>query len=364
MSSSNKNYGSQLISTVRKLTLLGRKMIIHTPPFTWKHMKIFTVLGISLLALQLYAAETNALTVVKTIPLPDVRGRIDHFALDSKGQRLFMAALGNDTVEVIDLAAGKRIHTITGCSEPQGLAYVPAKNRLVIANGGSGEVKILDADSLAVLKTLPGLPDADNVRYDEKSDLIYVGYGDGALAVIRAATGEKVTDIKLSGHPESFRLEQNGNRIFVNVPDSGHIAVIDRVAGKVTATWPMTKFHANFPMALDEADHRLFVGCRRPARLVVFDTATGRQIADTEISGDTDDLFYDANHKQIFISCGAGSIDVIDRLSADSYQLQERIPTESGARTSFFSPDRRELYLAVRAGLISGKAEVRVYKTK
>ena len=327
-------------------------------------MKPSFTLCLSLLAIQLHAADTNALTLVKTIPLPDVRGRIDHFAFDSKGGRLFMAALGNDTVEVIDLAAGKRIHTITGCSEPQGLAYVPAKNRLVIANGSSGEVEILDADSLAVFKTLTGMPDADNVRYDEKSDLIYVGYGDGALAIIRATTAEKIGDIKLAGHPESFQLEQNGKRIFVNVPDAGHIAVIDRETRTVTTTWPMSKFHANFPMALDEANHRLFVGCRHPARLVVIDTTTGKQVADAEISGDTDDLFYDADQKQIFVSCGSGSIDVIKQAGADSYKLQARIPTESGARTLFFSPDRREVSLAIRAGLISGKAEVRVYKTQ
>ncbi len=327
-------------------------------------MKILSVLGISLLAFRLRAADTNALTLLKTIPLPDVRGRIDHFAIDIKGQRLFMAALGNDTVEVIDLAAGKRIHTISGCSEPQGLAYLPAKNRLVIANGSSGEVKILDANSFTAIKTITGLPDADNVRYDEKSDLVYVGYGDGALAMIRADAAEKIGEIKLDGHPESFQLERSGNRIFVNVPEAGHIAVIDRVAGKVTATWPMSKFHANFPMALDEANHRLFVGCRRPARLVVFDTTTGKQVADTEIAGDTDDLFYDAEHKQIFISCGAGSIDIVEQQSADSYKLRAHIPTESGARTSFYSPERGELYLAVRAGVISGTAQVRAYKTK
>ena len=327
-------------------------------------MKTFSVLCLSLLALQLHAADTNALTLVKTIPLPNVRGRIDHFALAWKEGRLYMAALGNDTVEAMDVGTGKHIGTITGCSEPQGLAFVPAKNRLVIANGSSGEVKFADAGSLVVFKTLTGMPDADNVRYDKKSDLIYVGYGDGALAIIRAATGEKVGDIKLAGHPESFQLEQNSNRIFVNVPDAGHIAVIDRVAEKVITTWPIGKFHANFPMALDGANHRLFVGRRRPARLVVFDTATGKQVADTEISGDTDDLFYDSNRKQIYVSCGSGSIDVIDQVSPGSYKLQARIPTESGARTSYFSPDRRELYLAVRAGVISGKAEVRVYRTK
>jgi hypothetical protein len=325
-------------------------------------MKLISAVFIPFLALNLFATDTNSLTLVKTIPLPDVRGRIDHLAIDLKGQRLFMAALGNDTVEVIDLAAGKHIHTITGCSEPQGLAFVPAENGLVIANGGSGEVKILDGASFNILKTIRDLPDADNVRYDAIADLIYVGYGDGALGIIRADTGEMLGSIKLPGHPESFQLEENGKRIFVNVPDAGQIDVVDRVQRAVVASWPMEKFHGNFPMALDETDHRLFVGCRHPARMVVLDTITGKNVADQEISGDTDDLFYDAGRKRIYVSCGAGFVDIIGQASADSYHPRARLDTVSGARTSFFSQDRGELYLAVRAGLISGQAELRVYK--
>jgi DNA-binding beta-propeller fold protein YncE len=327
-------------------------------------MKWFAAVCLAVLALNAHAAETNALTIAKTIPLPDVRGRIDHFAIDTKGQRLFMAALGNDTVEVLDLATGKRVHSIPHCSEPQGLAFVSAENWLVIANGNSGEVKILDASSFQTIKTLSGMPDADNVRYDAKSGLIYVGYGDGALAVIRATNAEVIATIKLDGHPESFQLEQNGSRIFVNVPGAGKIEVVDRDKHTRIADWPMEHFHANFPMALDDTNHRLFIGCRHPARLVVLDTTTGKEITDLEIAGDTDDLYYDANRKRIYVSCGAGFIDVINQRSADSYQLAERIATTSGARTSFFSPDRGELYLAVRAGLVSGKAEVRIYKAR
>lgn len=326
-------------------------------------MKLAAALCIPVLALNLRAADTNVLTLVKTIPLPDVRGRIDHFAIDAKGERLFIAALGNDTVEVIDLSAGKRVHTITGCSTPQGVAFVPAENRLVIANGGSGEVKILDANSFKTIKTLDGMPDADNLRYDAKTDLIYVGYGDGALGVIGATNSEMIASIKLEGHPESFQLEQNGSRIFVNVPDAGHVAIVDREKRAVTAIWPTENFRANFPMALDEVNHRLFIGCRHPARLVVLDTATGKRVAAVEISSDTDDLFYDGSRKRIFVSCGAGAIDAIDQESADAYQPRARVGTVNGARTSFFSPDRGELYLAVRAGLISGSAEIRVYKT-
>ena len=325
-------------------------------------MKRVVLLVIAGLALNLHAVDTNTLTLIRTIPLPDVRGRIDHFALDAQGQRLFVAALGNDTVEVIDLGTAKRIHTIGHCSTPQGVAFAPAENRLLVANGGSGTVTILDATSFQTLQSIGNLPDADNAHYDAKSGLFYVGYGDGALAAIRATNGELAADIKLAGHPESFQLEQNGNRIFVNVPDAGYVAVVERDRRAVVATWPMEKFHGNFPMALDEANHRLFVGCRHPARLVVLDTVAGKKVADVEITSDTDDLFYDAGRKLIYVSCGGGFIDVIAQRNADSYELRERIPTVSGARTSFFRPDRDELYLAVRAGLISGGAEIRVFK--
>ena len=325
---------------------------------------LFAALFFAFLAPTTRAAESNTLQLVKTIPLPEVSGRIDHFAIDTKGQRLFMAALGNNTVEAFDLAAGKRIHTIPHCSEPQGLAFVPSQNRLVIADGSSGDVKLVDATSFETIKSLGEMPDADNVRYDAKSELIYVGYGDGALGVISATNGSVVATIKLAAHPESFQLEQNGNRIFVNVPDAGHIAVVDRDTHTVIATWPMQQFRANFPMALDEANHRLFIGCRRPARFVALDTTTGKKISDIEIGGDTDDLYYDADRKRIYVSCGAGFIDVIDQQSADSYQLRNQLTTTSGARTSFFSADRGELYLAVRSGIFSGDAEVRIYKTR
>jgi DNA-binding beta-propeller fold protein YncE len=325
-------------------------------------MRLSAALCVSLLALNLRAGDSNTLKLVKTIPLPDVRGRIDHFAFDTSGQRLFMAALANDTVEVIDLASGKRVRTVRDCSEPQGLTFVPRENRLVIANGGSGVVQIMDAASFQTLKTIREMPDADNVRYDGKAGFIYVGYSDGALGLIQATNGELVASIKLPGHPESFQLEKGGDRIFVNVPNAGQIAVLDRAKRAVITNWPTGQFHANFPMALDEVNHRLFVGCRRPARLVVFDTGTGKPVSDVEISGDTDDLFYDAKRKRIYISCGGGKIDVVDQRDADTYQLRERISTVSGARTSFFSPETDELFLAVRAGMISGSAEVQIYK--
>jgi DNA-binding beta-propeller fold protein YncE len=305
---------------------------------------------------------TAPLTLDKTIPMPRVEGRIDHMAADVAGQRLFVAALGNNSVEVLDLKAGTSIRSVPGFAEPQGIAYVPELNRVFIANGQDGTCRILDGQSLQTISSLQCGEDADNVRYDAKAGRIYVGYGDGALAVLDAKTGAKLTDIKLSGHPESFRLETGGPRIFVNVPKADHIAVLDRDKGEVIATWPLKEARSNFPLILDEANHRLFAGCRNPARVLVYDYATGKLVTSFTISRDTDDLFFDAANKSLYVSCGQGAIDAIQQTDADHYTAAKPVPTATGARTSLFVPELRILCLAVpHRG--DQRAEVRIYKT-
>lgn len=307
------------------------------------------------------AGEPVGLKLTRSIPLPGVKGRFDHFAADAKGHRLFVAALADDTLEVVDVAAGKHLQSITGLHKPTGVVFFTASNEIGVANGDDGAFKVFDGTSCKLKRTLGSLEDADNVRLDAKSGATYVGYGSGALAVLDARTMKQTASIPLAAHPESFQLETAGGRIFVNVPDAKQVAFIDREKQAVVATWPMTKFRANFPVALDEANHRLFVGCRQPARLVVFDTSTGKSITDLAISGDTDDLFYDAKRKRLYVSCGEGFVDVVEQRGADSYQLRARIPTRSGARTSFFSAGLDEFYLAVpqRGELV---AEIRVFQ--
>ncbi len=317
----------------------------------------------ALLVAGLCAGETSALKLLKTIPLPGVTGRFDHFALDIKGNRLFVAALGNNTLEAIALKAGKRVRSVPGLGKPTGVLFLPDLNRLFVACGDDGSVRVFDGDSLRLLKTISELEDADNMRFDTKAGLIYVGYGSGALAVIDAAKAETIGNFKLAGHPESFQLEKNGGRIFVNVPDTQHIAVIDRKRGTVEATWPMADFKANFPMVLDEANHRLFVGCRNPARLVVFDTETGERIADIGISGDIDDLFYDSAGRCLYASCGEGFIDIIAQKDINHYERVERIVTAPGARTAYFSPELKKFFLAVPEREAQ-KAGIRIFEIK
>lgn len=316
-----------------------------------------------LLAMGSLAAESATLTLSRTIPLPGVKGRFDHFALDLKRQRLFVAALGNDTLEVIDLKEGKRTLSIPGLGKPTGIVYLEKLDRIFAACGDDGNVRVYDATSMRPLKVIPGLEDADNMRSDAEAGMIYAGYGSGALAAIDPSRGEVVGTIKLKGHPESFQLDQNDGRIFVNVPEAREIAVVDRKSRAVIANWPMNRFEENFPMALDEAGHRLFVGCRKPARLVVLDTETGKVVADIAISGDIDDLFYDAARRRLYAACGEGFLDVIAEKGPGQYERVGHIPTSAGARTGYFSPDLGEFYLAV-PDRGAQKAEIRVFSVK
>ncbi len=330
-------------------------------------MKLFHALFIcSSLVAGAHAQEATApLVLKKTIPLEKVEGRIDHLAADGAGQRLFVAALGNNTVEVLDLKAGKQAQRLSGFAEPQGIAYAPEFDRLFVANGQDGTCRILDGHSFKTISTVELGDDADNVRYEEKSRRVYVGYGSGALAVLDAKTGAKLADVKLAGHPESFRFETGGPRIFVNVPKAGHIAVVDREKGTVSETWPLKDAKANFPLILDEAKHRLFAGCRNPAKLLVFDTAApgGRLVTTVAISRDTDDLFFDARNELIYVSCGQGFLDIIRQTGADTYEKVKSMPTAAGARTSLFVPELSMFCLAVpHRGTQS--AEIRVFKTE
>ncbi len=320
------------------------------------------ILSLAVNACLTIAKGAETLRAVQTIPLAAVEGRIDHFGFDSAGNRLFVAALGNDTVEVVDLTAGKVTGRIKGLQAPQGIAFAADLNRLAVANDKDGTVRLFDGKTLAPLSTVDLKDDADNVRYESAARCFWVGYGDGGLAAIDAQTGKLLANVKLEAHPESFQLESKGKRIFVNVPHARHIAVVDREKAAVIAKWPLTAAEANFPLAVDEGNHRLFVGCRKPAKLLVLDLNSGKTLSSVDIVGDTDDLFYDAANKRILVTGGDGFITVVHQESADKYSVAWQVRTAPGARTSFFVPPSKSLIVAVpHRGRQS--AELRVFKT-
>jgi len=305
------------------------------------------------------SGASEPLKLEATIPMPDVQGRIDHLSIDLKGQRLLVAALGNNSLEIVDLKQNKLIHSISGLAEPQGIAYIPSSNRVFVANGKDGSVRAFDADSWKMLKSIPYGEDADNLRLDPNSGHIWVGYGGGALGELDQE-GTKLADIKLDAHPESFQLEKNGSRIFVNLPGSRKIAVVDRETGSVAASWGTGGPLANYPMALDQQNHRLFVVTRFPARLIVLDTVQGKRVAALSAIGDCDDVFYDQRRHRIYAIGGEGGISVFQQRDPDHYDELGRIRTVSGARTGFFSAELDKLYVAVRKHG-SQAAEIRVY---
>jgi DNA-binding beta-propeller fold protein YncE len=335
-----------------------------------------TLFFLSLLVLTSSALgqEAPALSPKDPIHLTKVEGRMDHLAVDVKGQRLFATAFDNHTLEVIDLKTGRQVHTITDLNEPQGSFYDAANDGLFEANGGDGTVKIFDGTTFQLLQTVTLDLDADNVRYDARGKHIVVGYGGekflagkvtrpgggGALAILDS-NGKKVGEIDMDAHPESFQLEKIGTRVFVNVPDKQEVEVADLVKGTVLARWPVS-CTTNFPMALDETHHRLFVGCRIPARLAVFDTETGKIVASPAIVEHTDDLFFDASKGRIYI-LGEGFIEAWQEKDPDHYDRIGRYPTPADGRTGLFVPDLGELFETIPHHGQQG-AEILVYQTR
>jgi DNA-binding beta-propeller fold protein YncE len=294
-----------------------------------------------------YAEDSPPLMIESKIGLGDVHGRIDHLAADLKRRRLYVAELGNDSVGVVDLEAGRVHQTLRGLKEPQGIGYEAQTDTLYVANARDGSVLFFKGEDLTPLGSLDLGEDADNVRIDEATHRVWVGYGSGALAVIDPDSRRKIADIPLKAHPESFRLASGGPAIYVNVPDAGQIAVVDRTAGKQVATWKTDDLRSNYPLALDEGGQVLVV-FRHPARLAVFRAQDGQRVQALDTCGDSDDLFVDTKRHRVYVTCGEGFIDVFSR-DAGGYQHSGKLTTSAGARTSLFVPELDRLYLAVRA---------------
>ena len=296
------------------------------------------------------ATEAPApLVLERTIALKGVTGRIDHLAVDVARKRLFVAELGNGTVDVIDLAVGTAIRRIEGLKEPQGLAYAPAADILAVASAGDGSARLFRGAELLPAGTVDLGGDADNIRVDARTGNLVVGYGSGGLAVIDPAKASLLSRIALPAHPEGFQLDSANRRAFVNVPDARQVAVVDMNAGRQTASWRPPDLGANFPMAFDAAQAAVAVVFRNPTRLVIFDINTGKPISILKTCGDADDVFFDAKRRRVYVSCGDGNVDAWQR-DGSNYRHLDLLKTAAGARTSLFVPDLDRLFVAARAG--------------
>lgn len=318
--------------------------------------------GVQARAPQDAAAGSGPLVLKATIPLPRAKGRMDHMSVDLKRHRVFVSEIGNGGVGVIDTATDKPLHVLTGFGEPQGNYFIPGANRLFVASGDDGTVKIFDGTSYQLVATAKFTSDADDMRLDPRTRHVIVGYsgqkfrggravpapggeGDGALGYV-ASNGDHAPLLPVDAHPEAFEIEKNGARVFVNVPDQHEIEVGDLAKHQVIARWRISCTD-NFPMALDDADHRLFVGCRIPPTMQVIDTETGKLITSVDIPATSDDMFYDAARKRIYVLGGQGYVDVIAQKDPNHYTRIAQVRAEVGSRTGLFVPELNELFVAI-----------------
>jgi len=327
--------------------------------------KLFVVGGLLLVAIGILTGRSSKTVVAQTvareilplqleeqIPVPGVAGRLDHFTADPKRKRLFVSALGNNTVEVIDVFAGRVVHSIKGLAQPQGPLYVPGADKLYVANAEDGKVRVYDGATYTLRKTIDFGKDPDNMRYDEASKMVFVGFGedDGGIAMIDPKTDERVGQVyKTEGHPESFQVEPSGGHIFANVPDAGNVVEsIDRKSGVVTK-WPLKGLRGNYAMALNEADHRLFTITRKTPMMVVLNTETGSEVTRLRAAGECDDVFFDSSRKRIYVIGAEGLISVFQQDDPDHYELIANVPSGIGIRTGYYFTKRDRFYVGVPA---------------
>lgn len=330
---------------------------------------ILAVAGLlfSLVAPNARAAGTPPLRLVATIALPHVEGRIDHFSVDVAGRRLFISALDNHTVEVVDVRGNKVLRSISGVQQPQGEYYAARLAKLFTADGTAGEVRVYAGKDL---RPLPAVkldlgPDAE--AYDSVTDRLYVGYGGedagkpyGEVGIINAVTDRHIGDIRTSAHPGTILIADPGRTLFITVPKTRQISQIDARSGRIVAT-QVSRAGSPVSLALDRRHFRLFVGTRDPAAIEVFDSRTLHFITSVPSVGLMDGLFYDALHERLYASGGQGYVAVYRQLNPDRYAEIAEVPTGANARTSLWVGQLDRYYVAVPAGAGHG-ARVLVFR--
>jgi DNA-binding beta-propeller fold protein YncE len=320
---------------------------------------------VALMALIPLAGVSAAeLELVQTIPLKGKPGGLDHVALDSKRDRLLVANKANNTLDVVDLKSGALLQQVPNQTGVQGIAYAPEVDRIYVGLGTNGLCNVFDANTLKAVKTIKFADDCDNVRYNPKTQLVYVAHAEQSLGVISAKTNALKADIKLPAAAEAFVLEAGRPRAYVAAPSPCQVIVIDTEKNSVVTSYPVKAAGAAHPIALDEAAHRVYVGCRKEPKVVILDTESGKEVGEAAIPGDVDDLFLDTTRKRLYVSCGEGFLAVLKVTDADHVEAGEKISTAKGAKTSLFVPETGKLYLAVPRQEGKDGPEVRVYQAK
>jgi len=329
------------------------------------------LVGVIFSVLVVLANESAPLKLVNSVDLPKYSGDFDHFAADVSGNRLFLAAEDHGTLEVFDLKSTKWLQTIKGFDVPHSILYFPASQKLFVTDGGDSMSKVLSAEDLRILQRVELVPGADSVAYDPTAHLAYVVTGgkdvkmkESVISIINTSDFSTKGELKLdSAHVEGMALESRSNRMFVNVTDHNEIDVIDRSKMKVIDRWPLHDAGENSPMALDETNHRLFVVCRNPPKLVVFDTDSGKQVGAWATAGHSDGMAFDPVLRRIYVPGAEGYIAVYRQRDADHYELMAKVPSALGAKTCLFVPELHRLYVAVSPGEGRFGARVLTFET-
>jgi YVTN family beta-propeller protein len=306
------------------------------------------------------AQDKAPLRLVQTIPMPDVKGRIDHMDVDVKGRRLFVAGLENGSLEIVDLRAGQRLKSIPGFKKTQGVVYVRSLNKVFVASGDDAMLRVFRGDTLALLDAVKLDLGPNRVVYDSHTELVYVGYGGkdagkdyGEVGVIDAKTDKHVADIQVGAHPAELLLDPSGKTLFVFVSAASKVQVVDTTKREVVSTWPVSS-QGNGDGAFDEETHRLFIGTRSPPRMIVMDSLSGKEVASLPTVEGMDGVYFDAADKRVYVSGGrdqgVGYVFVYQQKDADHCEMIGKIPTRPGAGTSLWSPELRRYYLAAPAG--------------
>jgi DNA-binding beta-propeller fold protein YncE len=320
----------------------------------------------ALSAMLIVWATTSAaeMDLVQTIQLKGKAGNLDHLTLDAKRDRLLVANKTNNTLDVVDLKLGTLLKQIANQTSIQGIAYAGDVDRVFVGLGTNGLCNVFDGETYKAVKTIKFADDCDNVRYNPKTQLVYVAHAEKSLGVINAKTNALKADIKLPAAAEAFILEVGRPRAYVAAPSPCQIVVIDTDKNEVATTYPVKAAGDAHPIALDETAHRIYLGCRKEPKVVILDTESGKEVGETAIPNDVDDLFLDTKRKRIYASCGEGFIAVLKVTDADHVELLEKIPTAKGARTCFYVADTGKLYLAVPRQEGKEGPEIRVYQAK
>src|SRR6266851_2690811 len=333
------------------------------------------LLGVIMFAMLMSAAspasanEAAPLQIMHAAPLPGFSGDFDHFAVDEKGGRLFLAAEDHKTVEVFDLQTGRRLKSITGFGTPHSIIYLPATDRILVTDGEKGTLEMLRGSDYAAVDHVDGLAGADSMKLDAPAQIVYVVTGGkdvpldySFLVAVDLKTKKKVSELRIeSNHVEAFALESSSSRLFVNITDRHEVAVVDRKAMKEITRWPTGTQADNSPMAYDEQHHRLLIVCRKPGTLLVMDSDNGKVVEQLPAAERSDDIAFDAEMGRIYVPGGEGFTSVFQQKSADQYELLAKVKTEPGAKTCLLVPSLARLYVAVSPGETKAPAKVLIY---